>query len=119
MRVLPVRYTNDIDALIGFYRALGLELNTASRGGAWADMTAAGGMLGLHVSTAAQPPRPTGACELSFEADERLEEILVRLHTAGYVDAHIIDEAFGRSLRVTDPDGVRVQVNESDPALYT
>ncbi len=119
MKVMPVRYTNDIDALVGFYRALGLELNSASRSGSWADMTAGGGMLGLHIAADAEAPRPTGECELSFEADERLEETLSRLQAAGYADAHIIDEAFGRSLRVTDPDGVPVQVNELDPDLYT
>jgi len=54
-----------------------------------------------------------------LEAQLRLlEDVLARLHAAGYRDAHIIDEAFGRSLRVTDPDGVAVQVNESDPQLY-
>jgi len=29
-----------------------------------------------------------------------------------------VDEAFGRSLGATDPDGVRVQVNEHDRELY-
>jgi hypothetical protein len=30
-----------------------------------------------------------------------------------------VDENFGRSLRVADPDGVLVQINEHDRELYT
>ena len=30
-----------------------------------------------------------------------------------------MDESFGRSLRVRDPDGAWVQVNENDRTLYT
>lgn len=119
MKVLPIRYTDDIDALVRFYGALGLELNTVSRAGGWVDMTAGGGMLGLHVASRAERPRTSGDCKLSFETDTGLEELVVRLHAAGYADAHILDEAFGRSLHVTDPDGVLVQVNQSDPSLYT
>lgn len=119
MKVMPIRYTDDIEAMVGFYRALGLGLNTVSRGGGWVDLTAAGGMVGLHVASSTERPRTRGQCELSFESDERLDDVAARLHAAGYHDAHIIDESFGRSLWVTDPDGVPVQVNESDPSLYT
>jgi hypothetical protein len=38
---------------------------------------------------------------------------------AGFAPGVIVDENFGRSLRVVDPDGVAVQVNEHDSALYT
>jgi hypothetical protein len=30
-----------------------------------------------------------------------------------------MDEAFGRSLVVTDPDGLEIQINEHDHELYT
>ena len=42
-----------------------------------------------------------------------------RLRAAGYAPEPILDESFGRSLRIADPDGVAVQVNENDRALYT
>jgi hypothetical protein len=38
--------------------------------------------------------------------------VQARLGAAGF-EAQIIDESFGRSLRVVDPDGVAVQVNEA------
>lgn len=119
MKVLPIRYTDDIEAMVRFYVALGLVLNTVSRAGGWVDLTAAGGLVGLHVASRTEPATTSGRCELSFDSDERLDDVVARLHAAGYADAHIIDEAFGRSLRVTDPDGVPLQVNESDPSLYT
>ena len=36
----------------------------------------------------------------------------VRLAAAGF-PSDIIDESFGRSLRVVDPDGVALQINEA------
>lgn len=118
--MLGIRYTEDLEAQLRFLGVLGMEPNTASRGGGWADLRASGGLVGLHVADRTERPHRGGEWELSFEADpdDRLEDVLARLHAAGYRDAHIIDEAFGRSLRVTDPDGVAVQVNESDPQLY-
>lgn len=119
MKIMPVRYTDDIAALTRFCGVLGLTTNTASRAGSWVDLTAAGGMLGLHIASTAEETTAVGRCELSFQTDEPLEDVLDRLRAAGYLDAHIVDEAFGRSLRVTDPDGVPIQVDESDPSLYT
>ena len=44
--------------------------------------------------------------------------MLARLLGAGFADAHIIDEPFGRSLRVTDPDGLDVFVAEPMSDFY-
>jgi catechol 2,3-dioxygenase-like lactoylglutathione lyase family enzyme len=114
MRVLPIRYCADVAESTRFYRALGLELGSATRPGGWVELPAAAGILALHrVSGHA------GGCELAFEADEPLEAVASRLTAAGYAPEPILDESFGRSLRVPDPDGVFVQVNESDRTLYT
>jgi catechol 2,3-dioxygenase-like lactoylglutathione lyase family enzyme len=113
---MPIRYTTDVAALVDFYGAIGLEVDSSSRSGAWVELPAASGMLALHrVDT----PAEAGACELSFEADEPLEKIVERLRAAGFEPEPILDEAFGRSIRVVDPDGVWVQVNENDRELYT
>jgi catechol 2,3-dioxygenase-like lactoylglutathione lyase family enzyme len=114
MRVLPIRYCADVEASIRFYRTLGLELGSATRPGSWVELPAAAGILALHKS--AEHP---GVCELAFEADEPLETVAARLAEAGYPADAIVDESFGRSLRVRDPDGVYVQVNENDRTLYT
>jgi hypothetical protein len=41
------------------------------------------------------------------------------LRSAGFDPGPIIDEGFGRSMRVRDPDGVWVQINLFDRELYT
>ena len=115
MRVLPIRYCADMAASTRFYRALGLELGAATRPGSWVELPAAAGVLALHRTDAAD----AGRCELAFQADEPLEAVADRLRSAGFAPEPIVDESFGRSLRVPDPDGAWVQVNEHDRELYT
>jgi catechol 2,3-dioxygenase-like lactoylglutathione lyase family enzyme len=114
MRLLPIRYCADVEASTRFYTALGLDLGAATRPGSWVELPAAAGLLALHASSAV-----AGACELAFEADEPLEAVAARLRAAGYAPGPILDESYGRSLRIADPDGVVVQVNENDRSLYT
>jgi catechol 2,3-dioxygenase-like lactoylglutathione lyase family enzyme len=116
MKVMPIRYTTDVAACARFYGALGLDVDTVSRPGAWAELPAAGGMLALHKAGG----EDVGSCELAFESDEPLEAVVERLTAAGYPPSQsIVDESFGRSVRIQDPDGVWVQVNENDRELYT
>lgn len=115
MRVMPIRYCADIEVSTRFYRALGLALGDATRTGGWVELPAAAGALALHRA----PAPEAGECELAFEADEPLEAVADRLRAAGFATGPVLDESFGRSMRVRDPDGVRVQVNEHDRTLYT
>lgn len=115
MRVMPIRYTDDVAASVAFYRALGLELGAVSRPGKWAELSGRGGVLAIHVAAADCEER----CELAFEAEEPLEAVVARLRAAGFPGGEIVDQNFGRSLTVTDPDGVAVQINEQDRTLYT
>lgn len=111
MRVTPVRFTADVPGLRRFTEALGLRSTMVSGSGDWATAAAAaGGAVAMHTAAAADPPRAPGTTELSFETDEPLEDLQQRLRVAGF-EAVVVDEAFGRSLRVVDPDGVEVQVN--------
>jgi catechol 2,3-dioxygenase-like lactoylglutathione lyase family enzyme len=113
MRVVPIRYTADVDASVRFYRALGLDAGARSRPGAWVELPAAAGMLAIHRADDA------GRCELAFEADEPLAAVAERLRLAGFEPGPVMDENHGESLRVRDPDGVWVQVNLFDRDLYT
>ncbi|GLY37718.1 hypothetical protein Amsp01_037420 [Amycolatopsis sp. NBRC 101858] len=113
MRVLPIRYSSDVEALTRFYTALGLSTGPVSRPGGWVELPADGGTLAVHRGAGA------GRCELAFETDELLEDVADRLREAGYEPGPVIDEGFGRSLRVPDPDGVWVQINAYDRELYT
>ena len=117
-RVRPVRFTNDVAAMRRFLEAVGLEARIASENGGWVDFTMAStGMAALHEAAGAATAYQAGQTSLSFEADEPLEPLLDRLHAAGFTDAHIIDEAYGRTLFVTDPDGVWVAIDGAQTDL--
>lgn len=116
MRIMPIRYCTDMAASARFYQALGLKLAAASRPGTWLELPAASGVLALHAT---EDPEYVGSCELAFQTVESLEVVAGRLRAAGFEPDPIMDENFGRSLRVRDPDGVRVQINEHDHELYT
>jgi catechol 2,3-dioxygenase-like lactoylglutathione lyase family enzyme len=115
MRVVPIRYSADVGAAVRFYRALGLEVGPMSRPGAWVEMPAASGMLAIHEADGTE----VGVCELAFEADEPLETVVERLRAAGFEPDAIVDENYGHSVRVRDPDDVWVQINHNDRDLYT
>ena len=112
MRVVPVRFTADPAAMRRFLEALGLATTVQADSGGWVALDGSGGGVGLHAVASADDPRSPGHTDLSFESDEPLEAVRSRLAAAGF-EADIIDESFGRSLRVVDPDGVTVQVNEA------
>jgi catechol 2,3-dioxygenase-like lactoylglutathione lyase family enzyme len=115
MRVVPIRYSADVDTAVRFYQALGLDVGARSRPGTWAELPAASGMLAIHQAEADE----TGRCELAFEADEPLAAVADRLRRAGFQPGPVIDENHGQSLRVCDPDGIWVQINRHDRELYT
>ncbi|WP_033401137.1 VOC family protein [Actinokineospora enzanensis] len=115
MRVMPIRYSSDVAASTRFYQAVGLRVGPASRPGGWVEMPADSGMLAIHRG----PAEDVGRCELAFEADEPLENVVERLRVAGFEPSEIMDERFGHYLRVQDPDGVWVQINRYDRELYT
>jgi catechol 2,3-dioxygenase-like lactoylglutathione lyase family enzyme len=118
MKVMPIRYVADVAAATRFYAALGLVQGDSSRSGDWTELSGSGGVLAVHSARKAEQDHP-GGVELSFETEEQLEVLAGRLAAAGFEPEAIVDESFGRSLRVVDPDGVLVQVNEQDRELYT
>ena len=121
MKPMPIRYVRDMDAARTFYEALGLTLDFISRkprrgpSPVWAELSGSGGGLALHYV----PDNPTtAAVELGFEADEPLEGVVERLRAAGHEPAsEIVDESFGRSFTIHDPEGLLIQINETDHEL--
>ncbi|MEJ3742540.1 VOC family protein [Actinomycetes bacterium KLBMP 9797] len=126
---LPVVYVSDMERAIRFYACLGLSERVRSRSNGWVELAAGDGHIALHVS--AEPPRPAqptdpdepvpaGRVTLSFISRQPLEDLVRCLAKEGYRPwRDIVDEAFGRSLVVADPDGLLIQVNEHDEELYT
>jgi hypothetical protein len=118
MKVMPIRYVADVAASQRFYAILGLDPDLASRSGNWSELVGGGGILALHSQRQAASS-PESALELCFVTEEPLEALAARLDTAAVDHSGIVDENFGRLLRVTDPDGMVIQVNEHDPELYS
>lgn len=117
---MPIRYVRDMAAAQRFYEALGLTHSFTSRlprhGGpsVWTELASTAGGLALHHV----PDDAPGQVSLSFEAEEPLEGVIDRLRAAGYEpEGDIVDESFGRSFRVRDPEGLVIQVNENDHEL--
>ncbi|MFD3644039.1 VOC family protein [Streptomyces griseus] len=112
LTVLPIRYVADIEASRSFFTGLGLIFRSEESVPVWAHLAAGAGAVGLHDASVSKG-RPAGTVELGFSTDEKLEDVAARLTAAGY--AHeLVEEDFGRSIRVTDPDGVVVQIQEID-----
>ncbi len=118
MRVMAIRYVRDVENAQRFYQALGLTLEFASRrprrGGSsvWTELAGSGGAnLALHQWDEQRGDK----VQLSFQADEPLERVVDRLHQNGYeLATEIVDEAFGRSFTIRDPEGLLIQINEND-----
>jgi len=118
MRVMAIRYVRDVDSARQFYQALGLTLEFASRrprrGGpsSWTELAGSGGAnLALHH----WDENLAGKVELTFQADEPLEQVVDRLRRGGYeLATEIVDESFGRSFTIRDPEGLLIQINEND-----
>jgi catechol 2,3-dioxygenase-like lactoylglutathione lyase family enzyme len=108
MILMPIVYVRDMDASIAFYERLGFAVS--SRSPMWSELRAGeGAVLALHAAG-----DDAGRIELSMVAEQPLERVAeVTTPVRG-----IADEAFGRSLVLEDPDGLRIQVNEHDPELH-
>lgn len=107
MIVMPIVYVRDMDVSIEFYERLGFEAR--SRSPMWSELTAGEGtVLALHGTRGEE----AGTTELALVAEEPLERVAERVTPL----RGIADEAFGRSLVVEDPDGLRIQVNEHEDA---
>lgn len=113
----PLRFTAGVPAMRTFLETLGLRSRIESERGGWVDMVAGRGMTALHDSaTSATCGRP-GETRLSFEADD-LADLSARLRDAGYDDATVWDEAYGRVLSVTAADATMIWIDERSNDLY-
>jgi hypothetical protein len=108
--VRPLRFTDDVAAMRDFLGLLGLAPRVESRRGGWVDLVAGAGMVALHDAAGSATGGRPGQTNLSFEGAD-LDALAARLSDAGWDDATIWDEAYGRVLSVTDPAGERLWVD--------
>lgn len=104
MRLQPIVYVTDMASSLGFYGRL-LDALPAVTSEHWSTFDLDGATLALHLTDEATG---AGMVELSLVADGPLEQTFERM-----VDpSPIVEQPFGRSFRVSDPDGTVIQVNE-------
>jgi hypothetical protein len=113
-RPMPIVFVRNMRTALGFWRAFGLRLVARSRNGRWAELSGARGGFALHLADEKDEQR----IELSFDSAGPLEPLAERLRAAGFTVEEILDEGFGRSMQVHEPNGLMVQVNEYDDELY-
>jgi hypothetical protein len=115
--IRPLRFTADVAAMRAFLETLGLRSRIESERGGWVDMLTGHGMVALHDAASSSTGGQPGQTNLSFEADE-LDVLKDRLEQVGFVDATVFDEAYGRVLSVSGPEGVVIWVDERSDDLY-
>ncbi|MGW7679845.1 VOC family protein [Kribbella sp. NPDC054772] len=115
--IRPLRFTADVDAMQVFLETLGLRSRIESERGGWVDMLTGRGMVALHDAASSSTGGQPGQTTLSFEADE-IDQLRDRLEQAGFEDATVFDEAYGRVLSVTGPDAAVIWVDERSEDLY-
>jgi hypothetical protein len=115
--VRPLRFTDQVPVMRGFLEALGLRSRIESERGGWVDMIAGRGMFALHDAASSSTGGKHGDTRLAFEADD-IDELRERLDAAGYEDATVFDEAFGRVMSVTGPESNQIWIDERSKDLY-
>ncbi|SEF12334.1 glyoxalase/bleomycin resistance/dioxygenase family protein [Jiangella alba] len=98
LSTLPLWYSPDVAGAAGVLSRLGLSVRIASHTGDWVDFVAPGG--GLVAAHGADRP----SVQISFEYDGDVRALAERLSARG-LTASVVDENYGLTVRVPDPDG--------------
>ncbi len=114
--VRPVRFTDDIPAMQAFLERFGLQPRITSDRPGWVDLAGAAGLVALHSAKDSTTGAVHGETRLSFELEDA-DVAAAALHDAGFV-ASVIDESWGRTLELTDPDGRTMLCDERSDDLY-
>lgn len=129
LTVMPMLVSDEVETTADwFVRTLGLRLRITSERGGWADLAVPddGGLVAIHHrdDLASEPPRQAGSADmpeigvgLTFEHAD-VDALLERVRSAGLQDAHVVDEAYNRTLLVRCPDGDEIWVNGAITDLY-
>ena len=115
--VRPLRFAGDTRAMRSYLEVIGMQPRMESDSGGWVDMVAGAGMVALHSAETSDTGGQPGETRLSFETAD-LALVADRLRAAGYEDATIWDESYGRVLSVTDPLGDQLWIDGYDGDSY-
>lgn len=112
LRVLALWMTPDPEGTAATLRNIGARPEIASDTGAWVQFRAKnGGLVATHAGT-------TQYAVPSFQYDGDIQALRARLVEAGLA-AELIDESYGRTVRLRHPDGGEdLWINEPQRDLY-
>lgn len=124
LSVAPLWFTAQASTATRTLAALGARPRIESDGGGWTDLRTDCGLVAVHASGSADtapegPSAPAAWASLGFEFAGDLDDLIEPLHQAA-IEATIIDESYGRSLRLPDPDlpAGQIWINEAQRDLY-
>jgi hypothetical protein len=106
-----------VAAMQAFLETLGLRPRISSETGVWFEAVAGRGMVALHDAARSDTGGQPGQTNLAFEAED-VDVLKETLERAGYDDATVFDEAFGRVLSLTGPDAQKIWIDERSKDLY-
>lgn len=109
--VMALWNTPDVPGSSTTLRNIGARPDITSEAGTWAQFSAKnGGLVAAHAGS------ETGV-SVSFEYAGEAADLLEILRTRG-LDATLVDEAYGRTVLVPDPDGNQLWINERQRDLH-
>jgi predicted enzyme related to lactoylglutathione lyase len=111
VRIQPIIYTHDSERSVAWYgEVLGKE--PSYRSDVWSTFDVGGATLAIHRVDGDLASESRVA--ISFVAEEPLETLIESWGSSSNIEVlrGIQEEAFGRSVLLSDPDGTVVQVNE-------
>ena len=111
MKLVPLVYVTDMERAIGFYSKLLPASTVVTSSPYWTELNVGGSTLALHLAENVE--HEGDGMALGLDAATRLEDVVASLDAAGiHPSSEICAQPFGRSLTVTDPDGMVIQINE-------
>ena len=110
LQVLPLWMTPDVAAAASHLETLGARPQLSSDDGGWVQLATDDGLVAAHAGDL--------GTVLSFDWDGSIDALHTQLAARG-VTSRVIDEAYGRTLRIDHPDGAEeLWVNEKQTDLH-
>lgn len=111
MRLVPLVYVTDMERAIGFYTRLLPASSIVTSSPHWTELNVGGSTLALHLAENVE--HSNDGMALGLDAATSLEDVIASLSEAGIqLSSEVCAQPFGRSVTVTDPDGMVIQINE-------
>ena len=111
MKLMPLVYVTDMDVAVGFYSKLLPASTIVTTSPYWTELNVGGSALALHIAESVC--HDNDGMALALDAATTLEQVISMLDEVGVkASGEICAQPFGRSVTVTDPDGLVIQINE-------